>query len=286
MVSNRQRAVVVTGASSGIGEACALRLDGLGFRVFGGVRRQKDADALGRRASDRLIPLMLDVTDPLSVESAVDSVAADIGGTGLAGLVNNAGIAVAGPLEFLPLQELRRQLEVNVVGQIAVTQAFLPLLREGEGGGRVVNVGSISGRVASPLLGAYTASKFAMEGLTDTLRRELRPWGIQVSIVEPGRVATPIWEKSLKAADELLRAVPRRAYELYGSAIEGVRRDALEAARRSGSPENVARAVEHALTAKRPRSRYPVGPDAWLGALLVRILPDPLLDRILSAYGV
>ncbi len=286
MVSNRQRAVVVTGASSGIGEACALRLDGLGFRVFAGVRHQKDADALGRRASNRLVPLMLDVTDTLCVDSAADSVAADIGGTGLAGLVNNAGIAVAGPLEFLPLQELRRQLEVNVVGQIAVTQAFLPLLREGEGGGRVVNVGSISGRIATPLLGAYTASKFAMEGLTDTLRRELRPWGIEVSIVEPGRVATPIWEKSLKAADELLRAVPGRAHELYGSGIEKVRRDALEAARLSRSPENVARAVEHALTAKRPRSRYPVGLDAWLGALLVRILPDPLLDRILSAYGV
>ncbi len=284
MVSNRQRAVVVTGASSGIGEACALRLDGLGFRVFAGVRRQEDGDALRRRASDRLVPIMLDVAGPLSVASAADSVAVATGGAGLAGLVNNAGIAVASPLEFLPLDELRRQLEVNVVGQIAVTQAFLPLLREG--GGRVVNIGSISGRIATPLLGAYAASKFAMEGLTDTLRRELRPWGIPVSIVQPGRVATPIWEKSLEAADELLRASPRRAYDLYGPVIEKVRRDALKAARRSGSPEKVARAVEHALTAKRPRTRYPAGPDARLGALLARILPDPLLDRILSAYGV
>ena len=283
MVSNRQRAVVVTGASSGIGEACALRLDGLGFRVFAGVRRQQDGDALRRKASERLAPVMLDVTDPLSVQSASDSVAAATGGVGLAGLVNNAGTAVAAPLEFLPLGELRRQLEVNVVGQIAVTQAFLPLLRQGSG--RIVNIGSVSGRIASPLLGAYTASKFAMEGLTDTLRRELSPWGVAVSIVEPGRIATPIWEKSLKAADELLDALPRRALELYGPAIEEVRRGALEASRWGAPPEKVARAVEHALTAKRPRTRYPVGPDARLGALLVRLLPGPLLDRILSAYA-
>ena len=283
MVSNRQRAVVVTGASSGIGEACALRLDGLGFRVFAGVRGQQDGDALRRKASERLAPVMLDVTDPLSVQSASDSVAAATGGVGLAGLVNNAGTAVAAPLEFLPLGELRRQLEVNVVGQIAVTQAFLPLLRQGSG--RIVNIGSVSGRIASPLLGAYTASKFAMEGLTDTLRRELSPWGVAVSIVEPGRIATPIWEKSLKVADELLDALPRRALELYGPAIEEVRRGALEAARWGAPPEKVARAVEHALTAKRPRTRYPVGPDARVGALLVRLLPDPLLDRILSAYA-
>jgi NAD(P)-dependent dehydrogenase (short-subunit alcohol dehydrogenase family) len=283
VVSNRQRAVVVTGASSGIGEACALRLDGLGFQVFAGVRREQDSDALRRKASERLAPVMLDVTDPLSAQSASDSVAAATGGVGLAGLVNNAGTAVAAPIEFLPLGELRRQLEVNVVGQIAVTQAFLPLLRQGSG--RIVNIGSVSGRIASPLLGAYTASKFAMEGLTDTLRRELSPWGVAVSIVEPGRIATPIWEKSLKVADELLDALPRRALELYGPAIEEVRRGALEAARWGAPPEKVARAVEHALTAKRPRTRYPVGPDARVGALLVRLLPDPLLDRILSAYA-
>jgi NAD(P)-dependent dehydrogenase (short-subunit alcohol dehydrogenase family) len=283
VVSNRQRAVVVTGASSGIGEACALRLDGLGFRVFAGVRRQQDGDALRRKASERFATVMLDVTEPLSAQSASDSVAAATGCVGLAGLVNNAGTAVAAPLEFLPLGELRRQLEVNVVGQIAVTQAFLPLLRQGSG--RIVNIGSVSGRIASPLLGAYTASKFAMEGLTDTLRRELSPWGVAVSIVEPGRIATPIWEKSLKVADELLDALPRRALELYGPAIEEVRRGALEAARWGAPPEKVARAVEHALTAKRPRTRYPVGPDARVGALLVRLLPDPLLDRILSAYA-
>jgi len=283
VVSNRQRAVVVTGASSGIGEACALRLDGLGFRVFAGVRRQQDSDALRRKASERLAPVMLDVTDPLSAQSASDSVAAATGGVGLAGLVNNAGTAVAAPLEFLPLGELRRQLEVNVVGQIAVTQSFLPLLHQGSG--RIVNIGSVSGRIASPLLGTYTASKFAMEGLTDTLRRELSPWGVAVSIVEPGRIATPIWQKSLKVADELLGALPRRALELYGPAIEEMQRGALEAARWGAPPEKVARAVEHALTAKRPRTRYPVGPDARLGALLVRLLPDPVLDRILSAYA-
>ena len=209
--------------------------------------------------------------------------AAATGGVRLAGLVNNAGTDVAAPLEFLPLGELRRQLEVNVVGQIAVTQSFLPLLHQGSG--RIVNIGSVSGRIASPLLGTYTASKFAMEGLTDTLRRELSLWGVAVSIVEPGRIATPIWQKSLKVADELLGALPRRALELYGPAIEEMQRGALEAARWGAPPEKVARAVEHALTAKRPRTRYPVGPDARLGALLVRLLPDPVLDRILSAYA-
>ncbi len=209
--------------------------------------------------------------------------AAATGGMGLAGLVNNAGTAVAASLEFLPLGELRRQLEVNVVGQIAVTQAFLRLLRQGSG--RIVNIGSISGRIASPLLGAYTTSKFAMEGLTDTLRRELSHWCVAVSIVEPGRIATPIWEKSLQVADELLGALPRRALELYSPAIEEARRGALEAARWGAPPDKVARGVEHALTAKRLRTRYPVGPDARLRALLVRLLPDPVLDRSLSAYA-
>jgi NAD(P)-dependent dehydrogenase (short-subunit alcohol dehydrogenase family) len=275
-------AVVITGASTGIGKACALHLGELGFRVFAGVRNEANAEFLEARASGhRIAPLFLDLTDRSSIVSAAEAVAEATEEVGLWGLVNNAGVAVAGPLEFLPVERLRRQLEVNVIGQIAVTQAFLPLLRKG--GGRIVNIGSISGRVATPLLGAYAASKFAMEGLTDSLRRELRPWGIPVSIVEPGRVSTPIWKKSLAVADKLVHELPRRVLELYGPVIEKEQKTAIKAARGGIPAEKVAQAVAHALMAKRPRTRYLVGPEARLGALAARILPDSLLDRILTS---
>ncbi len=273
-----ERYVVITGASSGIGEACAMYLARLGFGVFAGVRKKEDAQALRARGAGRIEPLFVDVTDADSVASAAETVRRAAYESRLAGLVNNAGIAVAAPLEFLPVEELRRQLEINVVGQVAVTQAFLPMLREGNG--RVVNVGSIGGKIAGPLLGAYAASKFAMEGLTDSLRRELEPWTIHVAIVEPGAVRTPIWERSLIAADALLHQFPRRALVLYGSEIERQRRSALEAARKGIPPEIVARAVAHALTAKRPKTRYPVGRDARVASVLVRLLPDRVLDRI------
>ncbi|MEK7693262.1 MAG: SDR family oxidoreductase, partial [Chloroflexota bacterium] len=186
------RSVVITGASTGIGEACALHLDALGWRVFAGVRKGADGEALQRKASARLIPVRIDVTDQASIASACDAVAQELGARGLDGLVNNAGIAVAAPLEFVPIDDLRRQLEINVIGQIAVTQAFLALIRTARG--RIVNIGSVSGKLATPFTGPYSASKFAMEALTDALRIELRPWKIEVSIVEPGSIATPIWE--------------------------------------------------------------------------------------------
>src|SRR5688500_9161604 len=185
-------AVVITGASTGIGRACAIDLDGRGFRVFAGVRKDEDGERL-RSERPSIEPLRIDVTDAGEIAAARDRVGEEVGERGLAGLVNNAGIAVPGPLEHLPLDEIRRQLEVNVLGQIAVTQAFLPLLRTARG--RIVNIGSIGGRVALPLLGPYAGSKHAMEGISDSLRRELRPWGIEVSLVRPGPIATEIWER-------------------------------------------------------------------------------------------
>jgi NAD(P)-dependent dehydrogenase (short-subunit alcohol dehydrogenase family) len=273
-------AVVITGASTGIGEACALHLDRLGFTVFAGVRRATDGAALQAQASVRLVPLMLDVTDEANITAAAQTVQTAVGAAGLAGLVNNAGIAVAGPLEYLPLAELRHQLEVNVIGQIAVTQAMLPLLRQGHG--RVVNIGSISGKLASPLLGAYAASKFAMEALTDVLRMELRPWGLQVAIVEPGATLTPIWQKSLAAGDALAAAMPAEVQARYGKAMELTRSAARRNARAGTPPQQVADAVAHALTAARPKTRYPVGRDARIGSLLVRFLPDRTRDRLLG----
>src|SRR5262245_5535409 len=181
--------IVITGASSGIGRA--MRLDQLGFHVFAGVRNPADGDALKSKSSERLSPVLLDVTSEDSIARAARS----IGDAPIAGLVNNAGIAVGGPLEMVPIPLWRKQFEVNVIGQVAVTQAFLPLLRVGRG--RIVNIGSIAGRSALPFTSPYCSSKFALEGLSDSLRMELRQWGISVSIVEPGSIRTPIWEKSL-----------------------------------------------------------------------------------------
>ena len=215
-----QGSVVVTGASTGIGQVCALYLDELGFRVFAGVRRKVDGDTVKQKASERLTPVFIDVTDAESIASARDVVAQNVGETGLAGLVNNAGIEVGGLLEFLPVPEIRRQLEVNVLGHIAVTQAFLPLLRKGQG--RIVNMGSITGKMPLPYLGPYSASKAAMEAITDSLRMELRPWKIPVSVIEPSAIKTPMWDKAREAAHETARAFPQEAHDLYGPAIQAM----------------------------------------------------------------
>jgi NAD(P)-dependent dehydrogenase (short-subunit alcohol dehydrogenase family) len=275
-------AVVVTGASTGIGEATALHLDRLGFRVYAGVRREEAAARLRARATSMLRPVFLDVTDGDSVGAAVEVVGGDTGGAGLAGLVNNAGVAVGGPLEFLPLEAFRQQLEVNVTGQLAVIQAFLPLLRAGRG--RIVNISSIAGLVAGTLLGPYHASKFALEALSDSLRQELAPWGLHVAVVEPGAIATPIWAKSVAAADDPARALPPLAYERYGPAAAALRAWAARSAVTGAPPETVAAAVAHALTARRPKTRYLVGRDARLTALVAR-LPDRWRDRLLRRLG-
>jgi len=265
-------AVLVTGASRGIGEACALHLDKLGFTVFAGVRKATDGDALKQRASGALTPIVMDIADATSIMSAAQTIANSVAEAGLAGLVNNAGIAVAGPLEFLPVAKIREQFEVNVIGQIAVTQAFLPLLRKGRG--RIVNMGSMEGRTAMPFVGPYCASKFAIEALTDALRMELQAWCIPVSIVEPGTVATSILERSIAAAEESVRNLPRQAHDLYDPAIAAARDAADRIARTTLPAHLVAEAVAHALTSRRPKTRYIVGRDARFMALLARFAPD------------
>jgi NAD(P)-dependent dehydrogenase (short-subunit alcohol dehydrogenase family) len=247
------KTVLVTGASSGIGAACAVRLRDRGWRVLAGVRR-------AGTAPEGTEEMLVDVTEPPPLE--LDA---------LNGLVNNAGIAVAGPLEFLPPEELRRQLEVNVVGQLRMTQLCLPALRKGRG--RIVNMGSISGLNALPLLGAYAMSKFALEAMTDALRVELAPWGIHVAIVEPGTIKTPIWTRERPDP-------PPEASELYGVRIDAFRRLAVERGTAGAPPETVADAVEHALSADKPRTRYLVGRDAKLRARVER-LPDRIRDRVI-----
>jgi NAD(P)-dependent dehydrogenase (short-subunit alcohol dehydrogenase family) len=270
--------VVITGASSGIGEACAHHLAGLGFNVFAGVRKQEDAE---RVTGPRIEPVMLDVGDDASVSAAADQIRSAAGGRGLAGLVNNAGIAIAGPLEFIDITDFQHQLEVNVTGVLRTTQAMLPLIREGTRG-RIVNISSIGGRVAVPLLGPYSASKFAVEALSDALRRELRPWGIDVAVIEPGTVATPIWEKSVAAADDGQQDAPPELHERYGELIERVRTESLKNATAGVPPQEVAEAVAHALTAAKPKTRYLVGRDAKMRAPLAKVMPDRTMDAAIA----
>lgn len=275
MTTHANRAILISGASSGIGAACALALDRAGFLVFAGVRRTEDGEALQKQASGSLVPIILDVAHEETFRSAYSIIASTISDTGLYGLVNNAGIAVGGPLELIPLEELRKQFEVNVMGQIAVTQTFLPLLRQGQG--RIVMMGSVSGKAAFPFGGPYSASKFALEALTDSLRMELAPWNIGVSLIEPGCIATPIWSKSLKEADNLLSRLPTRSIDLYGPQLQRVKNALTASAKRGIPPIEVVKAVTHALTAKEPKTRYVVGRDARL-RILLKVLPDKLQD--------
>jgi NAD(P)-dependent dehydrogenase (short-subunit alcohol dehydrogenase family) len=276
--ANATGAVVITGTSTGIGRATAVRLAGMGFRVFAGVRKPADADELTQTPG--ITPLIIDVTDAATVSAAAETVAGQTGSAGLRGLVNNAGITVPGPLEFLPLDDLRRQLEVNVIGQIGVTQAFLPQLRTARG--RIVNIGSIGGRMSTPFIGAYHISKFGMEALSDSLRLELRPWGIHVALIEPGSIATPLWERGRAAADELLAKLPPRAEQFYGDAINAMREASAKFEKQGIPPDKVAKVIAHALTAKTPKTRYLVGIDAHAQAILATIVPDRLMDRIMA----
>jgi NAD(P)-dependent dehydrogenase (short-subunit alcohol dehydrogenase family) len=269
--------VVVTGASTGIGEATELHLRELGFDVLAGVRKDEDAERL-RAAGTR--PRKLDVTDPDSIASAREETEAATNGR-LAGLVNNAGIAIAAPLEYIPIDQLRLQLEVNLIGQVAVTQALLPMLRAARG--RIVNVSSIGGRVALPLAGPYAASKFALEAVSDSLRRELRHLGVDVVVVEPGGVKTPIWKKGNAAADQMLDDAPPDAVELYGGIAAAIRAETVKIEQERGLPPSaVAEVVGRAFTARKPKTRYVVGRDAKVRAAMAKRLPDRAMDALIG----
>jgi NAD(P)-dependent dehydrogenase (short-subunit alcohol dehydrogenase family) len=227
---------------------------------------------------------MLDVTDSESIAAAIRSVDEAVP-AGLAGLVNNAGISVGGPLEFVSIDEWRRQLEVNFIGQVAVTQAAIPALRKARG--RIVNMTSIGGRLASPFLGPYNASKFALEAVTDALRLELRQFGINVAAVEPGAVVTPIWEKGRASAQQAAASMPAEAMQLYGAGIAAINKFISQGESSGVPPIEVARAVEHALTAPRPKTRYVVGRDAKVRLVLTRLLPTRVMDRlVVRAMGI
>ena len=273
------RTVLVTGASTGIGAATAHRLAGAGWHVLAGVRREQDGallrSGLAAGASGAIEPIILDVTDP----AAITALAQRLGDGPLDGLVNNAGVVVAAPMESVPLDDIRRQFEVNVVGQVAVTQAVLPHLRRATG--RIVFMGSVGGRVGQPFVGPYCASKHAIEAIADALRMELRPWGIQVVVIEPGSVRTPLWEKSTGAAMGAMERMPARVHELYGPAIARMEIVSRRQERLGVRPDVVAVRVEQALTAERPPVRRLVGRDAAPLVIARRLLGDRRFDTLL-----
>lgn len=270
------KSILVTGASTGIGAASVLHLDRLGHRVYAGVRKEADGERLAEQGSSRLRPVILDVTDQAHVDAVAKQIADD---GGLYGVVNNAGVARGGPLEFLPLDEWRDQFEVNILGQIAVTKATLAMIREQHG--RVVFIGSIGGRAATAMMGPYNASKFAIEAVGESLRGEVRGFGVEVSVIEPGAIKTEIWTKGRDTAARLEHDLPEAASELYREHIDAIRKGIDMMDRQAVGPEKVAKAVEHALFAARPRTRYVVGVDARVQSLMVRLLPDRVRAAII-----
>ncbi len=272
------RNVLITGTSTGIGQATALHLDRLGFRVFAGVRKAEDGDALRAQASAQLCPLLLDVTDARAIAQAKETVAAAVGQAGLAGLVNNAGVGFHSPVEFTPLDDLRALFEVNVFGMIAVTQAFLPLVRQARG--RIVNISSSAQIVVAPFHGPYSASKLAVGGFSRALRMEVRPFGIQVSVVQPGSIDTPIWNKT-EWTSRIQREEAPQLNSLYGKTFGRMLEYMADMGRHGIPPEEVARAVAHALTARHAKHYYRVGRDAQLFNLLTTFIPERFHDWII-----
>jgi NAD(P)-dependent dehydrogenase (short-subunit alcohol dehydrogenase family) len=273
------RSVLITGASTGIGRACALWLDRAGWRVFAGIRNPTDADSLASAASPHLTPVSIDVTDERSIEATAEKLGEEVADNGLQGLVNNAGISVQGPLEYLEPEEIQRQFAVNVTGHVAVTQAMLPLLRLGRG--RIVMMSSIAGRsISVPLISPYTASKVALEAIGEALRYELMPEGIHVVLIEPGSIATPIWSKGIATIEPAMESLPPEGRRRYSRMIEAGRRLGAQQDRMGRPPDRVAAKVEHALTTSRPHLRYLVGWDANLRARVEPFVPRPIKDVV------
>lgn len=244
-----------------------------GWDVFAAARKDADLERLRREG---FTPLRLEVTD----EGSIAAAAAELADRELGGLVNNAGVAVSAPIELVPLADLRRQLEVNLVGQVAVIQAFMPALRKGTG--RIVNVSSIGGRIALPMVGPYAASKFGLEAVSDSLRRELRPWGMHVSVIEPGAVKTPIWDKGVETANRMEEEMGQRGRDLYGRLADRIREETLKIPERGVDPDEVAKSIEHALTASRPRLRYVVGRDAKVRLKIKGLVGDRRFDGLVA----
>src|SRR5215813_270813 len=274
--------VVITGVSTGIGYACVKMLLSREFRVYGSVRNQTDADRLQRDFGERFVPLLFDVTDEETVRAEAEKVSEHLGTNMLDGLVNNAGIEVAGPLAHLPTDQFQHQLEVNLVGPFIVTKAFLPLLgadpsRTGIPG-RIVNISSAGGKIAGPFTGAYSASKFGLEGFSESLRRELILFGIDVIIIRPGAVVTPIWQKAEAGVTERFRGTP------FVDALETFERYSADEATKGLAPEVIGQAVWRALTSPRPKVRTAIVPQRFKNWTIPQLIPMRILDKLVAQF--
>jgi len=272
-------AVVITGASTGMGEYCAIGLAQRGYRVFAGVRKAADGEMLRKQAPSGLEPLIIDVVNEAQVRESAVTVEKALGGEPLLALWNNAGITVNGPLEFLPLDDLRRQLEVNVIGQVAATQAFLPMIRKSKG--RILITGSIGGFFTTPMLIPYCMSKYAMEAMADGLRRELRPSGVKVVLLEPGGIKSKIWEKGISESEAFLKKAPPQMMEVYGWLVNALRRLAPQMEKGARPPKEVFDCVVHALESSRPRTRYRMGANSTAQKIIAS-LPDRVQDALVG----
>ncbi len=278
------KTILITGASSGIGRATALRLARSGWRVFAAVRKEADATAI-KAAARGVETVQLDVEDRGSIAAAAGEVAARLGPRGLDALFNNAGIGMVFPTEHLPLEALREIYEVNLFGQIAVIQAFLPLVRMAKG--RIINMGSVSDHLSPPFAGALSSSKAAFASMSAALRMEVRPQGIHVCIIEPGAINTPAADKTLGGVEQEIARMSPAGIGLYGPAMRRMVRTFAEIERHGSPPEAVAKVVERALTERNPRARYRAGKEAAKLSLLARFLPEKLVDRaILRTFGL
>jgi NAD(P)-dependent dehydrogenase (short-subunit alcohol dehydrogenase family) len=275
------RSVLITGANSGIGLEVTRLLANSGFHVFAGVRTKEAEDTVKSISTSNVTPVQLDITDQNSVKKCFDFISSNVANNGLFGLVNNAGIGLGGPIEYMSTNDLRRQFEVNIFGTVAVTQAFLPLLRQKRG--RIVNISSMAGKMATPLVGAYSSSKFALESISDCLRVELRRAKVRVSIIEPGMVATPMHDKGLSADKIIFGNLPEEGKQYYEKAsyLRFETHDKL--LKHAISPERVARIIKKCLQSPNPKSRYVVGIDARMFLTLNWLLPRSLMDRLLAA---
>ena len=270
--------VIVTGASTGIGAATARELARRGFHVLAGVRRDRDADAI---REPNVEPVIIDITNPDHIEALAARVHGDPQGTPLRALVNNAAIQANVPIEAFAIDEWRNMFEVNLFGQVAVTQALLPALIRSSG--RVVNISSVGGKVAMATYGPYAGTKFALEAVSDSLRRELAPSGVRVVVVEPGAVRTEMLGRAIATADELVSAMTPEQSQRYGPLVHAVNAQAVSSTKSGQPAEAAAKVIATAITACRPRTRYTVGRDAALITRMVRFLPDRALDRVLAA---
>jgi len=286
MIQNKKGAVLVTGTSTGVGHATALLLDRKGYRVFATVRKEEDAELLKEKSKSGLLPILMDVTKAEEIQYAAEVVTNDVGEEGLAGLVNNAGFLLDGPVEYLAINDLRWQFEVNVFGQIAVTQAFLPLIRKAKG--RIVNIGSIGGQISRPFISALCASKFALEAFTDALRIELDPWEIEVVLVEPGSIASSAPDRVEKSFEEKFASLSPEAKAMYGKAYKFFVEGLIRSNRTGMPPEQVASIILEALEVGRPKTRYFLAKNRTsllLGLIAKKILPDRSFDaRILKSW--